>query len=141
MTLAAYVVPKREVTFRGGSFHVKGLSLDDVTILMGGYLNEIDNLFKLYDKEDTRETAVSESAKLAIGIVRESPAMIGTMIAICSGEPDQVEIARNLPLDVQIEALKAIIELTFEEAGGAKKFVDKILNLVRTIRPPMPGEV
>lgn len=140
MTLAAYQIQKKQVSFMGGSFHVKGLSLDDISILMRDYLADIDLLFKMYEKEEMRESAVAESAKFAIGIVRDAPALVGLLIALSAGEPDAVDIARQLPIPVQIDVVKAVIELTFEEAGGAKKFLDSVMNLVKKVRPAAASE-
>lgn len=135
MSLAEFVIARKLVSFAGGSFHVKGLSLDDINFLIRDWLPEIDSLFKMYENEDLRETAISESAKFAIGIVQQAPHLVGTLIAVGAEELDMVDIARRLPIPAQVEAIKAIFELTFEEAGGAKKFLDMILSLVQQVRP------
>jgi hypothetical protein len=38
---------------------------------------------------------------------------------------------------VQVECIRKIIELTFEEAGGAKKFLDSLVGMVKVMGPGM----
>lgn len=140
MTLAAYKVAKREVSFIGGSFEVRGLSLDDIGTIFGAHMGDVDKLFKMYEKDELRATAVSESLKVAVGIVKDAPAIVGTMIASCADEPEMVDVARKLSVDVQITAIQNIIELTFAESGGAKKFWDMMMVMVKRVRPMLPGE-
>lgn len=141
MTLAAFKISTRPVSFKGGSFELRGLSLNDISVLMRDYLDDINALFKLYDANAPQGVAMVESAKFAIGFARDSPLLVASMIASCAGEPEAVDVAVRLPFDTTVECLQAIIELTFEEAGGAKKFFDKVMNLVTRIRPAALGEV
>ena len=136
MSLATFQIAREEVNFQGGSLSLRGLSLNDISFLIKDYLAELDNLFKMYAKEDQRETALAESGKFAITIVRECPQMAAQMIVL-AGDEDQslMTIALKLPLPVQVEAVRKIFELTFLEAGGAKKFVDSLTGMVMAMRP------
>jgi len=135
MALTDVYIPRRDVPFRDTSFSVRGLSLIDVSALMQTHLEQIDHLFKLYDADETREQALGEAARFGVTIVRETPSMVGLLIALAADEPSAVEKANRLPLAVQVEALRNIIELTFEEAGGAKKFLDMVVEMVRGMMP------
>lgn len=136
MTLATFHIAREEVKFQGGSLNFRGLSLNDISFLIQDYLAELDNLFRMYAKEDQRETAMAESAKFALVIIKECPQMAAQMIVL-SGDEDQalLPVALKLPLPVQVEAVRKIIELTFAEAGGAKKFVDSVTGMVMAMRP------
>lgn len=130
MSLKDFVIHKEPVTFRGVVLaEVRGLALNDVTILIRGHLNELKKLFDLYDNEATRQTAMSEAARYAITILQEAPELAATMIALACDEPDQVAKAACLPLPVQVELVRKIIGVTFEEAGGAKKFLDSVVSM------------
>jgi len=135
MSLQDFKIHTEEVTFRGGSFALRGLALNDVAALIREHLDELNKLFHLYDNEETRETALAESARFAITIVREAPHLAALMIALAADEPEAVNVAERLPLPNQVECIRKIIELTFEEAGGAKKFLDSLVDLVGGMTP------
>ena len=135
MALHDFTVVSEEVSFRGGRIALRGLALNDVSELVRNHLPELNKLFQLYDKEETREQALAESARFAITIVRETPIMVAKMIALAADEPQSVDIAGRLPLPVQVECIRKIIDLTFEEAGGAKKFLDSVMSLVGGMIP------
>lgn len=135
MSLADYQPLRREIPLRGGSsVSVRGLSLDDVAVLMNLYLRDIDALFGLYDEVD-EASRVRAMAQFAVVLCREAPALVGHMIALACDEPDQIDRARTLGLPKQVEILKAIFELTFEEAGGARKFAESLGTLLQTLAP------
>jgi hypothetical protein len=135
MSLKDFVIRKEQVAFRGGVLEVRGLALNDVTVLIRDHLTELSRLFELYDNDETRNTAMAESAKFAIELIKESPQVVASMIALSSDEPSLVNVAAQLPLPVQVETVRKIIELTFEEAGGAKKFLDSLVELVSGVMP------
>jgi hypothetical protein len=138
MGLADYTPLTRSVAFRrGGSVEVRGLSLDDIAVLMNLYLKDIDALFGLYDESRAADERVAEMARFAVVLVREAPALVGHAIALAADEPDQIDKARKMPLPVQVEVVKSILELTFEEAGGARKFFESLGSLLQTLVPAM----
>lgn len=136
MSLQDFNVVREVVPFQGGSLDVRGLSLNDITFLVRDYLDELNTLFSLYEKEETRETATAQAVTFAIRIVQETPRLVAQLIVL-AGDADQslISKAETLPLPVQIEALRRIIELTFEEAGGAKKFIDSLVGMIASLRP------
>jgi hypothetical protein len=136
MSLKDFKIASDVVTFRGGSLELRGLSLNDFSVLMRGYLPELNNLFKLYEDEATRENAISQSVKFATTLVQETPQMVAQMIVLCADEDQSLlSVAARLPITVQVECIRKIIELTFEEAGGAKKFLDSLVGMVKTMGP------
>lgn len=135
MSLADYQPMRKDVPVRGTSVSVRGLGLDDVAVLMNLYLSDIDALFRLYDDEVDESNRVAAMAQFAIVLCREAPALVGHMIALAADEPDQIEKARKLSLPAQVDILKTIFELTFEEAGGARKFFESLAMLLRTLAP------
>jgi hypothetical protein len=136
MSLKDFKIASDVVTFRGGSLELRGLSLNDFSVLMRGYMAELNNLFKLYEDDASRDLAITQSVKFATTIVQEAPGMVAQMIVLC-GDEDQslLPTAAKLPLPVQVECVRKIIELTFEEAGGAKKFLDSLVGMVKVMGP------
>lgn len=130
MGLADYQPARESVAFRGGSFEVRGLSAEDLGVLLRNHLPDLDNLFELYAEGVDERLAVFGTAQYIIKIVQEAPGLTSNVIALAADRPDLVDKARTLPLPVQVEALKTIIRLTFEEAGGPKNFFESMKNLV-----------
>jgi hypothetical protein len=136
MSLKDFKIASDVVTFRGGSLELRGLSLNDFSVLMRNYLPELNNLFQLYENEATRDNAISQSVKFASTVVQEAPGMVAQMIVLCGDEDTSLlPVAAKLPITVQVECVRKIIELTFEEAGGAKKFLDSLVGMVKTMGP------
>jgi ParB-like chromosome segregation protein Spo0J len=135
MALKDFAIRKDKVSFQGGVLELRGLALIDVSVLVRNHMDELNRLLGLYDNEQTRATALAEAANFAIALVKESPQIVAQMIALASDEPDEIAVAERLPLPVQVEAMRKIIEMTFEEAGGAKKFLDSLLTMVGGMMP------
>lgn len=130
MALSDYVIQTETVPLKGGSLEVRGLGLDDVTVLLRNHMPDLDKLFDLYDETQTDPTKFGETAKYAIKIVSQAPGLVANMIALASDEPDEVEKCRRLPMAAQVKALTAIIKITFEEAGGPKKFYETLRGIL-----------
>lgn len=135
MSLANFTPATDVVLFRGKPLTtVRGLSLDDIAILMRENLSDLDQLLKLYAETDDR-IAVAATAQFAISVAKEMPQLVARTICLASDEPDAEDNARRLPIPTQIDALMKIIKLTFEDAGGAKKFFESLMQLVKTVAP------
>lgn len=135
MSLADYQPMRVEVPIRGTSVSVRGLSLDDVAVLMNLYLSDVDKLFTLYDDEVDQNSKVAAMAQFAIVLSREAPALVGHLIALAVDEPEAIDKARKLSLPAQVDILKVVFATTFEEAGGARKFVESLSGLLGTLAP------
>lgn len=136
MSLADVVIPTREVTLGESRVMVRGISLNDVSALLRDHLVELSTLFDLYDDEETRETAMAAGASFAIKLVQEAPDMAAMCIILLTDSPaSDLPKARKFPLGWQVELIRVALEVTFEEAGGGKKFLDKMMAMVRNVRP------
>lgn len=138
MSLADYEPVREVVTLpRGGSMHVRGLSLEDFATLFRAHLTDLEAVVHIFAQNQTPETAGQQVIKHGIGIVRDAPALATTLIALAIDEPDHCEKVRKLPLAVQMMAIEKIAKLTFEEAGGPKKFVEGLASLLQGLAPPL----
>lgn len=144
MSLADYQPLRSPVPLgNGNSMDVRGLSLDDVAVLMNQHLVDLERLFDLYEGGVREDAKVLATAQFAIGLTRDAPALVANVIALAAA-PDGasrdeiaalVPKARTLPMPVQVEAIKAISLLTFAEAGGAKNFLSSLTNLIAAVAP------
>jgi hypothetical protein len=138
MALKDFTIRREEMRFQGGVVLMRGLALNDITHLLREHLAELNTLFKLYEKEDTRDTAIAQSINFATTIVMKTPELAATAITLACDEidsPEALDVARKLPFPTQVEMIRKIIELTFEEAGGLKKFIDSLVGTIQTLRP------
>lgn len=130
MSLADYQPARTTVPFKGGSFDVRGLSADDLGVLLKHHLPDLDKLFELYAEGVDERMAVFGTAQYAIKLVQEAPGLTAHVIALAADEPERVDQARRLSIPTQVEAIKTIVHLTFDEAGGPKNFFESMKNLV-----------
>lgn len=132
MSLSDYRAPKAVVPFKGGQFEVRGITFDDLAILMRNHLDDVDALVKIFNRPGiTAENAVPAILQNCVGIVREAPGLAAQLIAMASDEPDNVDGARKLGMATQVDAVRKIADLTFEEAGGPKKFLESLFQLMQ----------
>jgi hypothetical protein len=138
MSLMDFVVPKTTVTFGAASVDVRGVALDDITFIFRDHLVEVNRLMALYDDEEKRNTVMAQAAKFAVHLISEAPELCHTLIARCADEavtPEVIKHVSTFPVGLQVELVNAIWTLTVEEAGGAKKLLDKFMGLVTQVRP------
>lgn len=138
--LSGFIPATDDVTYPGGKFAVRGLSLEDFTVLIRSHYPPMVSLFEKYIGEagmERLDVAVGGGLKLGDmeGVVLDAldtaPALIGDVIARASGETENPHIARTLPMGVQIDAIGKIVKLTLEAEGGMEKLMGTI-NLLTT---------
>lgn len=141
MALSDYQPSRADVVVKGGSFKVRGLSLDDITAVMGDHLNDLNHLINLYHSDIDPKIHLVEGGTFILNLIKDAPTLVSQIIAITSDESKPVDelaaIARKLPLPVQIDALKKIVHLTFEEYGGVKKFAESLQAMAEQVMPAM----
>ena len=117
---------------------VRGLSLDDVSLLIRSHLADLQRLYDMLNGGD-----VADAFKLLITdgfilkLLTDFPELAARMIAVAADEPGATANARRLPLPLQIMAIQAIMRLTFEDVGGPKAFVALIGSMIGKL--PLTG--
>lgn len=141
MPLREYIPKTETVSFPGGSFNVRAISLPDVAIIVDVHeyaisliADKIRNRKEMFESGD--EAMVHEAVvELASELVREAPVLVANLIAICADERDSMEQASKLPITVQIEAMMKIVGLTFTDLAAIKKLAADVMKLVRGMIP------
>lgn len=136
MGIDDYVIERVTITGKGGSFDVRGLSVGDVQVLMGEHLKDLDAILDIYSKSVNPNLLVAETAQFAVSLIREAPGLVANAIALAADDPTKSEKTAKFPIPVQVKALKEIVRLTFEEAGGTKNFFESLKELMVRVRPP-----
>lgn len=136
MTLAAFQPETLLVKTKKVSFEVRGLSIMDISSLLRVHMNDLEALFTMYEQEAAGMSFGNVAlARYATRLISDAPGLVAHIIALACDEPEQVNNASRLPMIAQIEALKKIGTLTFEEVGGVKKLVEQMAELVSQVRP------
>lgn len=141
MSLADFQIRTEEVMYRGVvATTVRGIALRDITDLMRGHLADLNTVFDAYKAEGNTAVSMMKGAEFAMKLVNDCPDLVEAIIVAATDdvEPDTPELRaklRKLPLGLTVEILRKIIEITTEDAGGAKKLFDSLVAMVETMRP------
>lgn len=123
----------RELRFRGGSFRVRGLSLEDISVMVRHHLTDFQTMY---------ETIVADAAvdrtQTILSFVRDMPDLAAHLIAAAAGEETAVGQARKLPFPLQVKAITEVMELTFDDVGGPKNFGPALLKLLGGVGISVP---
>lgn len=134
--LASYTQETAEVSVKGVSFAVRGLGLDDVSLLVRAHFDALENLFALYQSATAGPEAGDPGARLILSFVQDAPALCAQIIAIAADEPDRADVIRKMPFPVLVDALLKIGRLTFEDVGGPANFMQALVGLLERARKP-----
>lgn len=134
MTLADIEVPTEEIRVGKGTFKVRGISFLDLSILISDNRADLDRVVDSFAglKNDV------DPNEFLLKLVREMPSLVAKVIAYAADEPSADAKVLKFPVPVQLEAAKAIARLTFEEAGGVKKFVEQLASLLGDVSNVIP---
>lgn len=136
--LRDFEVRKESVSYRGQSVEIRGLSLFDITTLIRTHLGDMNAVFALYKQDATDGSALADSVIFAMKLVQTAPDLVAAIIVQACDEPstpETVEHVQRLPLGLQVELIRKIMDITFEEAGGAKKLFDSLAMMATQMKP------
>lgn len=133
MSLSDFQVPTESVKIPGGaSFSVRGLSLDDISSLVQRYRPALQSIYEEFEQQG--DFTLESTASLVEGMIASFPGFVAYAIALASDEPEQAELARKLPMSVQVEAVEHIGRLTFVAEGGPKKVLATVVRVLKGAR-------
>lgn len=137
MTLADFEPASEKIVIgRGKTLAVHGLTLPNVSLLVRSYYERILVLFDRYLENSANDIfGTSNFDQFALTLIKDTPEIAAAIIAIAAHEPEMATKAEMLPFPTQIIALTTIFKLTFEEAGGPKKFFETLQSLVGPLLP------
>lgn len=141
MSLASYTPETRAVPLGSDkSFVVSGLSLAHVEILIRTHLADIEALFDLFT-QGGGNFEPEDLKRLSISLATNAPGFVANLIALAANETDATENAARLPFPIQLQALSEIMELTFTEVGGVKKFMEAVASLLGSVSGKVPTKL
>lgn len=124
MALADYEPERVEIAHKGKPLlSVRGLCLDDLSILVRAHLVTLNKLFETAKAGMRPDSVFGVSDLFLMDMIHKAPDVIFDIIALACDETEYSETARKLPVGVQFKALQAIMSLTMEDIGGPKALV------------------
>lgn len=124
--LEDFAIPRAAVKLPGGKqFMVRGLSSDDLSLMVSQHLPEIVKAVELYQE---RRQSVMDTGSLTgflMTFAKDFPAVLAEVISAATDSTSEKarEVARKMPLPIQLAALNEITRLTMEESGGLKNLL------------------
>lgn len=135
MSLADYKPETRVIPFKGGSFEVRGITLNDFTALVRTHMPDLEAIFDLGSNVVGGKTELDDDdlTKLILAFTEQAPGLVANLIAMSAGETDEKSVANAmiLPFPVQVKTLFEIADLTFSEVGGVKNAVESVAGLIK----------
>jgi hypothetical protein len=125
MPLSDFRPEKAEVEFTGGSFYVRGLTLNDLSELISQHLNVATILL-------TRWQELGQNQDFLLTAVHDAPMLCSHALALASDEPEAFQQILKLPAPVALDGLQKTLKLTFESVGGAGNALAIMAAIVRS---------
>lgn len=117
MTWTDYKVPTVMIDTGDGQHRpVRGLSLDDMSLLVVGHLDSMMDITTLYIQSQNDVLSVTNMTDLITVAVRQFPDFISEVISIVTDTPELRNV--RLPAGLQLKVIAAALKLTIEDAGG-----------------------
>lgn len=125
-----YKIPTTDIdTGDGEKRPVRGLSLDDLSVLIGNHLDPMMEITALYVQSQKDVLAVTNMTDLVMLALRSFPEFVSEVISIVTDTPELK--GQRLPAALQMTILSASIKLTVEDAGGLGNLSAMLQNAVR----------
>lgn len=109
-------------------FEVRGLSLEDILGLVDRHRGPLSEAFG--NLAGDNDEALKNFGAMSKGFLAALPEVAADVIAVASGEPDEVAVVKTLAASYQLTALEKIAEQTFAAEGGAGKVIEIVLSAV-----------
>jgi hypothetical protein len=106
---------------------VRGLGLDSIIFLVRHHEDVVRDLFMKAQAGQLDGSSVES----VVGMLADRAGPLAWMIIACGcGEPEEWQMAKALPLDVQIEAIDKIVRLTFAGENALEKMLETVARMM-----------
>lgn len=108
---------------------VRGLSLDDMGILIVNHLDTMMEVATLYVASKRDVFGSNNATDLMMTVAKGFPDFVSEVISIVTDTPELRKV--RLPAGVQLKIMQAALKLTVEDAGGLGNLSAMLSNAVR----------
>lgn len=135
MSLKTLSLTTRTIELPGGQLTVRGLSLDDILILVGLYKPAMEAIYQQISTINADPNRADEIEAVVSTFVADMPDFVSSLIVMGAGEDvndkESHKAARLLDLGSQVAVINAIGEATFASGGGAGNVFRLIVRAVQ----------
>lgn len=118
-----------------------GLSANAIAGLILSQLSNIEEIFNIVESAGVKSTddlAKVNVVEVGQRLLVQMPGFIAHVIAYAAHEPEQHEKVLHLPGPVQLECLKKLAQLTFNDEAGFREFVGNVVAALRSAKGVVP---
>jgi hypothetical protein len=142
LSIESYVIPKLPVESKGETiFEVRGLDVTDLTFLAQNYLPDILRAVEEYGKVRRARLEARGLTEFVMLAAKDFPDLVAEIISRAADEPGQTEKAAKLPFMIQLTALRQVMLLSTEEAGGLKNLIAVLAAALQSDQQGKTGEM
>lgn len=125
MAISDIVIPTKTITAGAASFEVRGLSVNDLMLVMTEYGPQMSLVFDRLRQGDVEGDNIKE---IIINLCREFPDMLAALVCLAADEydPESVAKMKKVPVGITAEAAEEIFTLTFASEAELKKFIESL---------------
>ena len=141
MSLANLQLRTEAVPYNDSEITLHGLSANAIAGLILSQLSNIEEIFNIVEGAGVKSTADLANVNVAeVGqrLLVQMPDFIAHVIAYAAHEPDQWQKVIHLPAPVQVECLKKLAQLTFNDEAGFREFVGNVVAALRSAKSVVP---
>ena len=141
MSLANLQLRTEAVPYNDSEITLHGLSANAIAGLILSQLSNIEEIFNIVEGAGVKSTADLANVNVAeVGqrLLVQMPDFIAHVIAYSAHEPDQWQKVIHLPAPVQVECLKKLAQLTFNDEAGFREFVGNVVAALRSAKSVVP---
>lgn len=118
----------KTVVLEGASIEMRGLSIPELFELAEGadqheFLSCFDSFVNKYGRANSYSFERDDIDQVGLAIFLSFPERSAKAIALSAGSPDLIIEILKLSFKTQVGLLTAVVDLTFEETGGAEAFL------------------
>ena len=141
MSLANLQLRTEAVPYNDSEITLHGLSANAIAGRILSQLSNIEEIFNIVEGAGVKSTADLANVNVAeVGqrLLVQMPDFIAHVIAYAAHEPDQWQKVIHLPAPVQVECLKKLAQLTFNDEAGFREFVGNVVAALRSAKSVVP---
>lgn len=141
MSLANLQLRTKTLTYNDTDIVLRGLSANDIAGLILSQMDSIEQIFDIVESQGVKSTADLANVNIAeVGqrLMVQVPGFIASAIAHSASEPEYADKVLHLPAPVQVEAIRYIAELTFNDEAGFREFVGNVVAALRSAKGVVP---
>lgn len=117
------------------SFTVRGLTLVDLTYLIGEHLADIEAAWELFQSAQKDIVRTGSLDGFYLTLCRDAPGLVAEVISVAADERDLVDRYVKLPFSITVTSLAAVVRLSMVEHGDLGNLFASIIKLVEEALP------